>query len=180
MLTTFCSVLPFLAALFSGRVDWLYVEMTLELELCPQPFIFVRTNYHQRKVFRAVKFFPESLYSERLYGLHGSGIASRWGGRDFPSRPDQPWWSPDVLCNGHQVSFSGVRRPGRGVHHPPPSSAEVKERVGLYLYSPWDLTAFGRANFTFIILWIVHVRTTFAYLIDGSEFSHRWPGPSRI
>jgi hypothetical protein len=33
-------------------------------------------------------------------------------------------------------SFSGVKRPGRGVDHPPPSSAEVKERVKLYLYSP--------------------------------------------
>jgi len=25
---------------------------------------------------------------------------------------------------------------GHGVDHPPPSSAEVKERVALYLYSP--------------------------------------------
>jgi hypothetical protein len=33
------------------------------------------------------------------------------------------------------VSFPGVKRPGRGVHHPPSSSAEVKERVELYLYS---------------------------------------------
>jgi DNA-binding sugar fermentation-stimulating protein len=32
-------------------------------------------------------------------------------------------------------SFPGVKRPGRGVDHPPPSSAEVKERVELYLYS---------------------------------------------
>ena len=32
-------------------------------------------------------------------------------------------------------SFSGVQRPERGVDHPPPSSAEVKERVELYLYS---------------------------------------------
>ena len=32
--------------------------------------------------------------------------------------------------------FPGVKRPGRGVAHPPPSSAEVKERVELYLYSP--------------------------------------------
>jgi hypothetical protein len=31
--------------------------------------------------------------------------------------------------------FLGVKRPGRGVDHPPPSSAEVKERVELYLYS---------------------------------------------
>jgi len=33
-------------------------------------------------------------------------------------------------------SFTGVKRPGRGVDHPPPSSAEVKERIELYLYSP--------------------------------------------
>jgi hypothetical protein len=32
-------------------------------------------------------------------------------------------------------SFPGVKRPGRHVDHPPPSSAEVKERVELYLYS---------------------------------------------
>jgi len=30
----------------------------------------------------------------------------------------------------------GVKRQGRGVDHPPQSSAEVKERVELYLYSP--------------------------------------------
>ena len=37
--------------------------------------------------------------------------------------------------------FLGVKRPGRGLDHSPPSSAEVKERVELYLYSlsgpPW-------------------------------------------
>ena len=33
-------------------------------------------------------------------------------------------------------SFLGVDWPGRGFDHPPPSSAEVKERVELYLYSP--------------------------------------------
>ena len=32
-------------------------------------------------------------------------------------------------------SFSGVKRPGRGRDHPTPSIAEVKDRVGLYLYS---------------------------------------------
>jgi len=34
-------------------------------------------------------------------------------------------------------SLPGVKRPGRGVDYPPPSSAEVKERVELYLYSPY-------------------------------------------
>jgi len=33
-------------------------------------------------------------------------------------------------------SFQGVKRAGRGVDHPPPSSAEVNERVELNLYSP--------------------------------------------
>ena len=33
-------------------------------------------------------------------------------------------------------SFLGVKQPGCGIDHPPPSSAEVKERVQLYLCSP--------------------------------------------
>ena len=36
-------------------------------------------------------------------------------------------------------SFPGVKRPGRGVDHPPPSSAEVKERVGYTSNSPLGL-----------------------------------------
>jgi hypothetical protein len=36
-------------------------------------------------------------------------------------------------------SFPGVKWPGHGVDHPPPSTAEVKERVELYLYSPVGL-----------------------------------------
>ena len=32
--------------------------------------------------------------------------------------------------------FLGVNRPGRGIDHPSPSSAKVKERVQLYLYTP--------------------------------------------
>jgi len=38
------------------------------------------------------------------------------------------------------VSFPGVKRPGRGVDHQPPSSAEVKERIELYFYSPSGLS----------------------------------------
>ena len=47
-------------------------------------------------------------------------------------------------------SFPGVKQPGRGIDHPTPSSAEIKERVELYLYFPsrpsWPVL--GR-NFTF-------------------------------
>jgi len=34
-------------------------------------------------------------------------------------------------------SFLGVKRLGHGIDHPPPSSDEVKERVEIYLYSPY-------------------------------------------
>jgi hypothetical protein len=37
---------------------------------------------------------------------------------------------------GTRGSFIGVKRPGREVYHSPPSSAEVKECVELYLHSP--------------------------------------------
>jgi len=46
---------------------------------------------------------------------------------------------PGAHPGSHTVgagSFPGVKRPGRGVDHLPLSSAEVKERVKLYLYSP--------------------------------------------
>ena len=33
-------------------------------------------------------------------------------------------------------SFPGVKRPGRGGDHPPPSKRRGNERVGLCLYSP--------------------------------------------
>jgi hypothetical protein len=64
------------------------------------------------------------------------------GGRDFPHLstpaliPTQPpvQWEPGLS--------RGLMRKGRGVAHLPASSAEVKERVVLYLYSPsgpsWD------------------------------------------
>ena len=38
-----------------------------------------------------------------------------------------------TMGTGH---FLGVKRPGRGIDHPPPSSAEVKERVELRIYYP--------------------------------------------
>ena len=68
------------------------------------------------------------------YGLEGPGIESRWG-RDFPrqSRPALGAHSASYIMG--TGSFPGAKRPGCGVDHPPPSSAKVKERVELYLYS---------------------------------------------
>jgi len=50
--------------------------------------------------------------------------------------------------------FLGVKRPRRGVDHPPPSSAEVKEGVQLYLYSPlWAFMACSRVAHVFLFDW---------------------------
>jgi len=76
----------------------------------------------------------------------GAGIATRYEldgpGIEFPvmarfSAPVQT--GPEAHPVSYTMdtgSFLGVKLPGRGVHHPPPSSAEVKERVELHLYSP--------------------------------------------
>ena len=57
-------------------------------------------------------------------------------GEIFRNRPDRPWGLPSLLYNGYRVSFLEVKRPGRGANHPPPTSAEVKGRIELYLSSP--------------------------------------------
>ena len=57
-------------------------------------------------------------------------------GEIFLIRPDQPWGPLSLIYNGYQVSFRGLKRQGRGVDHLPPSSAQVKERVQIYLCSP--------------------------------------------
>jgi hypothetical protein len=49
-------------------------------------------------------------------------------------------------------SFPEVELTGRAVYYPPPSSAEVKERIELYIYSLlWAFVAFSRVNFTFTL-----------------------------
>ena len=73
------------------------------------------------------------------YGLEGSGIESRRG-RDFPTRPDRPWGSPNLLHNGYWVSFPAVKRLWCGIEHPYQSSDDVKERVQLYFCSPSGLS----------------------------------------
>ena len=65
------------------------------------------------------------------YVLEGPGIESLWGARFSAPVQTGPGTHP-ASCTLGTVSFSWVKRPGRGVDHPPPSSADVKERVDLY------------------------------------------------
>ena len=58
-----------------------------------------------------------------VYRAGRFGVRISAGARDFfPKSPDR-------------ISFPGVKRPECSFNHAPPSSAEVKERVELYLYS---------------------------------------------
>jgi hypothetical protein len=65
------------------------------------------------------------------YGQDGLGIKFQI----FHTCPDQPRGPSNLLYNGYQITF-GVKWSEHGVNHPPPSSAEAKVRVELYLYSP--------------------------------------------
>ena len=77
-------------------------------------------------------------YSDSLRtGQSGSNPS---GGEICRTRQDQPWGPLSLLYKGYWVSFPGVKRPEPGVDRPPPSSAEVKERVELYLYFPSELS----------------------------------------
>jgi len=60
------------------------------------------------------------------YGLDGPGIESWWEVRfSAPVQTGHIQWALGP--------FPGGKRPGHGVDHPAPTSAEVKERVELYL-----------------------------------------------
>jgi hypothetical protein len=82
-----------------------------------------------RLCFRPAVFFPQ------LPLIACPGIESRWGARFSAPVQTGPGAYPASYIMG-TGSFPGVMRPGRRVDHPPPSSAEVKERVELYIYSP--------------------------------------------
>jgi hypothetical protein len=79
-----------------------------------------------------------SVGTATCYGIYGPGIESRWGTRFSAPNQTGPEAHPTSYTMG-TGSFSGINRPGRGADHAPPCSAEVKERVELYLYPPLGL-----------------------------------------
>jgi hypothetical protein len=67
------------------------------------------------------------------YGLDGP-VTETVGGEILRTRRDRPWCPLSLLYNAYG-SFLSVKRPERGINHPPPSSAGFEESVELYLYS---------------------------------------------
>ena len=116
------------------------------------------------------------------YGLDGLGIESR-SRRDFPHPfrealgPTQPpvQWAPGLFRRG-----GGLKRPGRGVDHPPQSSTKVKEIIQLYFYSTcgpsWPVANFytWRKNKCFLSHLQKSVQEFSLYLSDLSCPVRRW------
>ena len=76
------------------------------------------------------------------------------GGEIFRTCPDRPWDPTILLYSAYRVFPGGKERPGRDADPLPPSSAVVKERVELYLYSPYGPYSLYR-TIPVLTLWAV-------------------------
>jgi hypothetical protein len=87
------------------------------------------------------------------YRLAMGGIfwgSNTGGGMFFSTRSDRFLGPHSLLYSGCPVSFPKVERLGCGFDHPLPSTAEVKERVELYLCPPSGaFMSSGKLKFSF-------------------------------
>jgi len=106
------------------------------------------------------------------YGLDVPGIESRRG-RDFPHASEPVLRSTQPPVQRVPGLSRGVKRPGRGVDHPPQPSTEVKERVELY-FSPfgysWPVLGWTLPLTLLIYIYIYIYIYTFIYLAKFCRF----------
>jgi len=81
------------------------------------------TTWNITLILIFTKIFCKEMYSDLLRAGR-SGNRMPVGMSFFRTRPDRLWGPPSLLYYGYRV-FLWLKGPGRGVDHPPPSSAEV-------------------------------------------------------
>ena len=114
----------------------MYNNCCNEMKLCPPPRVTKRK-------------FPRSSGCANQTTL---GSSSRQLSNQIPSSPQGRIAIQIRSLQLYHVQ-AGVKQPGCGVDHSPPYSAEVNERVELYLYSPsGSLWPVLKVNFTFTLI----------------------------
>ena len=158
----FCSFLDSTFLLCLGK--HLYVELSL---CCSLSFPLVRIYFGDCDIS------GDSLRSVRFGGR--IPVASEI----FRTRPDRPWSQPCVTYSGYQVSFPGAKRPGRGVDHPSPSGAYIKERVELYLYLPSEpsrpVRVYLTCTSTYLFQFISLLQPVHYHLTSSEALQHNHP-----
>jgi hypothetical protein len=79
-----------------------------------------------RKLSKPLQDRDISVGIETCYGLDGLGMESRWGAKFFAPIQTGPGAHPTSYTMG-TGSFPGVKRPGRGVDHPPHLAQRLKK-----------------------------------------------------
>ena len=88
------------------------------------------------------------------YELDGPGIESQKGEISAPVQTGPGAQSASYTMGTR--SFLGVKRPGRGVDHPPPSSAEVlRKSRAISLLPIWNFFSCSRMNFILSLFFLV-------------------------
>ena len=132
----------------SSRLKLRSPSISMDSSVSPKDEIwFLRVCHH----------ISNAVYHARSLGRYGYSLQTGRSGDRIPvgarfSTPVQtgPGDHP-ASCTVGTGLFHGIKRPGRGVIHPTPSGAEVKETVELYLYSLLCVfAACSRVTFTFI------------------------------
>jgi len=90
---------------------------------------FSHTTFIESKIgFLISGYFHANMWSGTALLLAGRfGDRIPVGGEIFCTRSDLPLGPPSHLYKGYRVSFSGAKRPGRGVDHPPYLTPRLKK-----------------------------------------------------
>ena len=97
--------------------------------------------------------YEEHSDSLRAGKFRGSNPGLGGGARLSAPVQTGPGGPPSLLYNGFRVSFTGGKPAGALRWLPTPPSAEVKERVELYFYSPLGLRGVFQDELYFTLKW---------------------------